>query len=283
MKEVIPVIREAGYDDLADKLDSCGLFINVIRCINCNTRHFAGYFRCKSRFCLPCSHIKSMLYISRIVERLKQLEGYRLYFLTLTLRDRETLKGMIEELRDAWKKLTNTNKESRKKFKERFQGYIKSIEIKRGKNSGRWHVHYHVLLYQYNYVNFEKDYEWIKRIWKDITKGEGSVFIREARGEILDICLELIKYILKPGNYKVEDYNEIIPAISGLRQISTGGVFRFLNKEVEDDMNRIEEKNIDNFICQRCGFNKGELETIKYELVKDIILYDLVDNQQEKG
>lgn len=276
-QDVVPEIRSAGYEDLAKKLELCGIFINTIRCLRCDTRHFAGYQRCKNRFCLPCSHVRSMLYISRIVERMREIEGHRYYFLTLTLRDMENLSKMINMIRECWLRFYNTDKEIRKKFKQRFDGYIKSIEVKRGSGSGKWHVHIHMLLSQDENKEFEKDYYWIKEGWKKVTKGEGSVFIKQAKGEVIDIALELVKYILKPGEYKASDYEEIIPALEGVRQISTGGIFRGMNKQVEYDMDHVEEKKLEQFICSRCGFDIGVLESIEFKLLNNIILYDSVD------
>lgn len=281
-EDVIPKIKAAGYEDLARKLSECGYFVNIIRCLRCDTSHFAGFNRCKNRFCLNCQHVRSMLYTGRVYQRMKENEGlYDYSFLTLTLRDQDNLREMIKKLGDFWRQLYHVRKEYCKKFKERIEGFIKSLEVKKGENSKKWHCHYHILVAQSKLREFEKDFYWLRDAWKDITKGEGSVFIRQCKGDLFDIALEIVKYIFKPACYSIEEYEELIRSLSGVRQISTGGIFRGLNKVVEEDMNKVEEKTLDNFICQKCGFNQGQLETIKFELLKDIILYDPGDYQWE--
>lgn len=281
-EEVIPKIEQAGYNDLANKLRECGYFINVIKCLRCGTQHFGGYNRCKNRFCLNCQHVRSMLYVGRVAERMRENEGlYDYSFLTLTLRDQDNLRDMIKKLGDFWRQLYHSRKEYAKKFKQRIEGYIKSLEVKRGENSGKWHCHFHILVAQSKLREFEKDFFWIRDAWKDITKGEGSVFIKQCKGNLFDIALEVVKYIFKPMNYTIENYSELIQGLEGVRQISTGGVFRGLNKKVEKDMDKVEEKSLDQFVCQRCGFDQGQLESIKFALLKDIILYDSRDYQLE--
>lgn len=281
-EDVIPKIKLAGYDDLAGKLLECGYYVNVIKCLRCETKHFGGFNRCKSRFCLNCQHVRSMLYVGRVAERMIENDGlYDYSFLTLTLRDEDDLRKMIKNLGDFWRQLYHQRKEYAKKFKDRIDGYIKSLEVKKGENSGKWHCHLHILIAQRKEREFEKDFYWIKDAWKDITKGEGSVFIKQCKGSLFDIALEIIKYIFKPMNYTVREYEELINSLSGIRQISTGGIFRGLNKKVEQDMDKVEEKSLDQFICQKCGFNQGQLESIKFEFIKDIILYDTKDYQWE--
>lgn len=273
-KSVIPAVREAGYQSLAERLSTCGMFVNTIRCLRCESRHFAGFLRCGSRICLPCARVRGLLMFARVMQRIKDLDvegNVYLYFLTLTLRNMANLKEMIGIIYGFWRALTHERKELRMLWKQRFIGYVRSMEIKRGKNSRLWHVHFHVLLVAREYG---RDFEWICKAWKDITGDNGSVWI-EGVDKTEKAVLEVCKYLVKPGNMDAEDWRHILESITGVRQVSTGGVFRGLASQVEEDMKTVEEEKLAQFVCAICGYDEGKLESIEKELTKDLVLFDV--------
>lgn len=267
---VIPKIREAGYNDVAERLVTCGTFINCIECSACGSKHFAGFLRCKSRWCLPCARVRHLLWFGRVMETIRTLDIRYINHLVLTHRNMDDLARMVRLMGEYWRSFVNGNKESRNLFKARFQGYVRNVEVKLGANSGKWHVHFHVLLVSYDYG---RDYDWIHEGWKEVTCGEGSAQIRGVSCRE-KVALECTKYILKPARYSASDWNSILSALTGVRQITTGGIFRGYEKIVERDMERIEEEKLRRFVCALCGCTEGELITIERELIGDEILWD---------
>lgn len=281
-QQVISAFERLGLQHVVSKLKECGTFINIIECVKCLTKHFAGFNRCKSRWCLPCQAVRAKSWVARIAEKIFELvsnDDYKLCFLTFTLRNRENLRCMICEMERYWRELVHECKEYRKKFKERFVGGVRSLEVKRGEGSGLWHVHFHCLVVVREY---EKDSSWLIPAWKEITKGEGSVDVRGVKvntGEdIVSVACEVAKYIVKPGKFDVDDLAELYNALVGKRQINTWGLFRGLGKVVERDMDKVEEKKLEQFICSMCGSHEGILRTINYKLLDDEVLWDSDDN-----
>lgn len=276
---VIPAIREAGYTDLAEKLAVCGEYVRVLRCGRCGARHFGGYVRCKDRFCVVCEHARAVIYVARIYERMRMYPDLKWSLLTLTLRDMEDLGSMVWRIKNGWRVLTNTSKVWRQKWRDRMQGYVCTMEVKRGSRSGKWHVHMHVLVGQ---AEFGRDYGWLKEAWKEITGGDGSVDIRGVKNALKG-ALEVSKYCFKPGEYVPGDYGALIWNLRGVRRVSTGGVMRHLGRVVERDMDEVDEKQLGQFVCQLCGFDQATLESIRYELLRDSILLDVPESQWAIG
>lgn len=269
---ILRKLRQIGYLEIVKKIEMCGKYVNILKCVGCGTRHYAGYIRCKNRLCLNCSHVKSVLYAVKLIKRIER-EGLECSHLVLTLKNygRGKLRRMINDIKGYFRKLFNTEKSTRGRFK----GYVSSIEIKEGKGGG-WHVHFHVLLAHKG--KYERDYEYFREKWKKITKWKGSVFIRKCEG--FKGAIEVVKYIAKIDyEMSIESFKELVNCIRGLRQINTGGVFRGLSKEVEELEREYEEegkeKSLRDFVCQKCGCTQAELETVEYEIVKDIVLYDV--------
>lgn len=259
--------------DIADRIRACGQYIIAIVCSACDTKHFAGFTRCKSRWCLACAKVRAMLWVARILQFISNnSDKYDYYMLNLTIRSMDDLGDMINAIKHYWRVLTHSNGKCTKKFRERFKGGIRSIEIKRGKNG--WHVHIHALLCTIQ-GEYKKDYEWLSEAWKQVTDGNGSIYIKKIRGSIKDI-VEVVKYMVKPSKYNDDDMRELIQSLHNVRQVSTFGVMYGMDSKVEEDMERVEEKKLAQFICARCGCTEGQLKKIEAEIAKQLILYDPV-------
>lgn len=291
-KLVIPALRRIEDENDSLKIEKCGDFIYSLNCIKCDTKHFAGFNRCKNRWCLNCMRIKSLLWLSRIKERYNKVmedEKERLYPCTfvLTIRDSDDIEDRIKKITSAWRLMTNGNKKWRKIYKKRFAGGVRSMEIKRGKNSNQWHVHFHIfVMVRVPERGFIKDFYWLRKAWKECTKGEGSVYIRKVypdkEGSIIGGIIESVKYIVKPESrlYEDEDFSEVYWALKRRRTINTWGCFRGMSKKVDIDMEQIEQKKLEQFICSKCGCTEAEL---KYYLLKysdNVIFYDCPRDDQ---
>lgn len=281
---VIPAFRSAGLPDL-ERLQLCGQLINTITCRQCGTVHFAGYWRCMNRWCVNCNRIKIKSWLARLIPILEVWldEGKFLTLLNLTIKDTVTLEEGLMQIETSWRMMQNNNKVFRKRWKARFPGGIRSLEVKRGKYSKQWHPHYHCLVMQ---DTKEKDFEWVKEAWEHCTKlcscrtdeKQGSVYLKQIkRDKLLVGVVETLKYIMKPENSLYENTSDLQEAwmnLKGKRQVNTWGLLRGLSKQVEEDMLHIEEKKLTEFICQRCGCTEGQLESIMYNELADLVLYD---------
>jgi len=277
---VIPAFDGLGLDSVTRALRRCGEYVNIIQCVSCKANHFAGYIRCKSRWCIPCNHVRALMWVARLFPIFKEWldGGKRVCMLNLTVKNGESLKEVLSVLLASWRELYHGTK-TREKWKERFKGGIRSLEVKRGKNSGLWHPHLHCLVLQ---DTWEKDFYWLRDRWKELIRAkgyEGSVWIVEVKNNRLGVIkaiLETLKYIVKPEQSIYEDredLKEVFLSLTGVRQVSTWGVLRGVSGKVEKDIDKIEQKKLAEFVCRKCGCTEGELKQVLHEVVGD--LFDL--------
>lgn len=294
---VIPAFENAGIPDM-ERLKMCGQMIHIIECKACKTKHYAGNWRCMNRWCVNCNRVKVKAWIARLVPILKEWldAGNYITILNLTIKDTETLADGLRLLEISYRSMQNGDKELRKKWKERFPGGVRSLEVKRGKNSKNWHPHYHCLTMQNTY---NKDFNWLRDSWERFTwqtagndykeyeklsrkeKDKhklGSVWLKEINQDNLLVgVVETLKYIMKPemSLFKSrDDLTEAWELLKGKRQVNTWGLLRGLNKLVDDDIEHTEEKKLTEFICQQCGCTEGHLESVLYSELSDFVLYD---------
>lgn len=251
-------------------LKLCGSFIYSVDCGHCHTKHFAGFSSCKSRWCIPCSHKKTLAWLAKLMPVLEKWQG-RVGMLNFTIETGPDLEKQLKKLQEGWKKFMK-DKRVVKKFRDRLPGGLRSLEVKIAQgDSTHWHAHLHCLILQP--AGYEKDYDWIKEKWHSATGG--SVWIKDITKQKLKGSVEVLKYLIKPemGLYKnTEMLGKAVMSLKGKRQINTWGLLRGLSKEVEDLENTWEEKKLTTFVCSKCGCTEGELLKMLYS---DSLDYDL--------
>lgn len=286
---VLPAFEKAEIPDLK-RMKYCGHVVNVIGCKACLSQHFAGFWRCLNRWCINCNHVKVLAWLARLVPVVKEWkeQGKYVSVLNFTIKDTLALKDGLNLLENSFRDMYN-DKKMRKIWKNRFPGGIRSLEVKIGKNSERWHPHLHCLVLQDSY---NKDFEWLRDEWQRITKNNsfgvyednpekiGSVWIKEIKSvdSVLNGVVETLKYIMKPETELYKDSELLMEAwseLKGKRQINTWGILRGLSKQVDEDIEHTEIKKLTEFVCQNCGCTEGELNSIVYDLVKDNVLFDI--------
>nr|WP_011117313.1 protein rep [Thermoanaerobacterium thermosaccharolyticum]AAD12628.1 RepN [Thermoanaerobacterium thermosaccharolyticum]prf//1906306A ORF 1 in plasmid pNB2 [Thermoanaerobacterium thermosaccharolyticum] len=239
------------------KLNSCSYYVVSATCERCNTRHFVGFSRCKSRFCLVCNTVRTVKYIKKVLE-VSNLDVNNYFHCVLTLKNYDDLDKMLDDINMFWRDFYNGDRTFRVNFKQRFIGGLRSTEIKRGKNL-KWHVHLHLLLITSK--EFRRDFDFLKDRWKKVTDGLGSVFIKQAKD--YDVVVEVIKYITNLEKISLDDLQDIYLSVKNRRLVSSLGILRGVDKKVESEMDSVVDDDI-NFICKVCGYNKYKFETLLY-------------------
>lgn len=264
---VIPALERIGSED-GFKIRLCGEYVNSLVCKACGARHYTGFNRCKNRWCLNCMRVRMLLWLAKIKQKYDQVVSEDVYpvMIVLTIRDGVDVDERIRFIEDSWRKFTNGDKKWRKVFKKRFYGGVRSLEVKRGRKSGLWHPHFHIFALMYNgrYGKI-KDFYWIRKRWKEVTGGNGSVYIEavKKRGSLIKSILECVKYIVKPERrlFLDEDFEKVYWALKRKRMINTWGCFRGMSSEVEKDLDIVEEKKLEQFVCSVCGCTEAELKS----------------------
>ncbi|HEY2703035.1 MAG TPA: protein rep, partial [Candidatus Dormibacteraeota bacterium] len=132
---------------LGHRITHCGENL-IFRAPNCECDPHARPFHggadlCTNRLCHHRAKVRSRKLAARVHEMIGQLRGRgitRYALLTLTYRDSEVLDGSVSR---CWR---DSRRLRQRKLWDQVLGCVGTIEIKRGKGSGRWHPHLHVLV-----------------------------------------------------------------------------------------------------------------------------------------
>ena len=169
---------------------------------------------CHDRWCPMCAAQKADYATEQTQDYIDTLKAPR--FLTLTLRhDKKTLKEQIDFLQDSFRRLRQ-----RVFWKNHVTGGIWFLQIKRGKNSGCWHPHLHILL-DGAYLEQGK----LSELWEQITYGSPVVDIRRIHNKKA-AAQYVARYVARPAVLKdmsMPDRVEVIKALHGKRLCGTFG------------------------------------------------------------
>ena len=106
-----------------------------------------------------------------------------------------------------------------------------SIEVKRGKNSGLWHPHVHMIWLCEDTPSASQ----LSKEWVGITGDSYIVDVREFYGEsVVDGFLEVFKYALKFSDMELADNWEAFQTLKAKRLVDNFGLFRGV--QVPDDL-----------------------------------------------
>ena len=247
------------FDTYAQRMDLCSKLLDF-RLISEDSEHKLKLDNarfCRVKHCPVCQWRRSLMWKSKAFKVLpivvETYPKYRWLFLTLTVRNcvvtelRDTIKWMNK----AWKRLSE-----RRVFPA--IGWIRSIEVTRGKDNSA-HPHFHCLLLvkpsYFSGNSYIKQKNWVQ-LWRSCLKVDYDpvLDIRSLkRGQQpIELIPEILKYCVKESDLIVnkEWFLELTRQMHRLRTVATGGVLKQylkqLEKEPEDligkDENKTEEE-----------------------------------------
>lgn len=148
-----PLIGKYGLilDDvsrLATALDNCGSSVVVAK-KGKKQKIVEAHYCGNHKLCPICSDKTSGERIKRIDTRLAdEWENINYaYLTTFTIQDNEDIYEAIETLRDGFREWQRLGQKGRDGEYNKVLGGTKSLEVKLGKNSGKFHPHYHCILF----------------------------------------------------------------------------------------------------------------------------------------
>ena len=128
---------------------------------------YVALARCGDRTCTECRLKDFYRLYNAYAPQITKLGKHGLKLVTLTQKNRESLEGCVEDLREAWKKLRR-----RTPYKDIWYGGLYAVEAV---NKGRgWHVHLHVLV-EGGYVSQRL----LAADWQELTGDSCIVDIRD--------------------------------------------------------------------------------------------------------
>lgn len=190
--------------------------------------------KCRDRHCKPCSIERANLYAANLKKRLEQYRGRpsdRFRFVTLTLRssdeplDRQFRRWMAAFTALRRIRLCNLRK---RKLVNWWESYVVGgcyfLEATVNEQTGRWHVHAHLLI-EGKFLPYDE----LRGCWR-LATGDSSVVDVRALSGVDDVAAELSKYAAKGAGAKLaaagDKLAEWIIGTKGLRFCSTFGTWR---------------------------------------------------------
>lgn len=210
---------------------------------------------CRVRHCPVCQWRRSLMWKAKAYKVLpKIVEHYpkhRWLFLTLTVKNCpiEDLRSTLDWMNESFKRLTKLKIWPAK-------GWIKSVEVTRGK-AGDAHPHFHCLLmvppsyFSHGYISQQK---WVE-LWKQSLRADYEPVLdvqAVKRGsQPMQLIPELLKYCVKESDLTAdrEWFLELTRQLHKTRAVATGGILktylRELEQEPEDLIGESEEVDLE--------------------------------------
>lgn len=259
--------RNTETGKLAAKLSNCADFLIFKRYLTVDeVRLHAANFCKKHLLCPFCAMRRGTKYLQAYKQRLEVVfqenPKLRAFMVTLTVKDGESLSERFAHLRAALKKYKEQRRNALKG--QRFVEYAKafggvhSIEIKRGKNSGLWHPHVHMIWL----CEAPPSASQLSREWLAITGDSYIVDVREFYGEsVVDGFLEVFKYALKFSDMRLADNWEAYQLLKEKRLVDSFGLLRGVKVPEELTDEDIDEDFVYMlyYFARSSGYNFGGL------------------------
>ena len=269
---------EDGFDIYAQRMDLCAQILDFklvpdLDLGELQLKLSAAHF-CRVPQCPVCQSRRSLMWKARALRVLplvvKDYPKHRWLFLTLTQKNCSVseLRETILEMNKSFARLTKLKLWA-------IEGWIKSLEVTRGKD-GSAHPHFHCLLmvspnyFSRNYLNYD---DWTE-LWQRVARLDykPQVYVRAVAKDSDPAILipEILKYSLKESDlYKSKKFLLVITEqLYKIRRISVGGVLRpylkKLEKEPEDLIGKDEEN--ENEIDEGHLYFEWKYQEKKYKL-----------------
>jgi plasmid rolling circle replication initiator protein Rep len=199
---------------------------------------------CHCRQCIVCQWRRSLAYKARAYKVLPQVVAdhptARYLFITLTVKN-----CAITELRDTLKWMNQSFARLTKLKNFPALGYLKTVEVTKGRDGVSAHPHFHVLLMvkaSYFGRNYIRQSEWVE-MWKKSLRVDYKpvldVQALDPKSSPVILLSEIIKYQTKPNDLVLSDqewFLELTRQLHATKAIAFGGVFRQYFKELDKEV-----------------------------------------------
>lgn len=221
---------------VAQKLTSCGSWLLFHDYYTVGKVRLAAANSCDiSTLCPLCAIRRGAKLLKAYMDRVQVVQGedphLAAYLVTVTVRDGADLAERFKNLRGAMRRMTQARRDHLSNPKKnrhvefaKAVGGVHSIETKRGKNSGLWHPHAHMVWFCHEAPDPSK----LASEWKQWTGDSFIVDVRPFRNgdELLSGFLEVFKYALKFSDMSLNDNWHAFQTLKGKRLVDSFGCLR---------------------------------------------------------
>jgi hypothetical protein len=221
-------ISSVGNSQLAARVTGCGEYLLFRHYFTVDqVRLHAAQFCKKHLLCPLCAIRRGSKALQAYLPRYEAVRAsepaLRPFLVTLTVKDGENLRERFKHLMRSQRELWMQRHRGRGSPLDVVQAAVWSYEVKRGRGSGLWHPHLHMVAM----ARQAPDEAWLASEWHAIT---GDSFIVDVRpidqDEPASGFLEVFKYALKFSDMEVEDTYAAFQVLKGRRLVGSAGRFR---------------------------------------------------------
>ena len=228
---------------LAGNLRACASYLVFKNYYNVNQVRLYAFTACRKHLLCPfCAMRRGAKYLQAYYERLQVIlaeqpseRPLKAYMVTLTVKDGANLWERYSALRNALKRYQQRRRDALKGQGmveyAKATGGVMSSEVRRGKGSGSWHPHVHMVWL----CEQKPDARQLSKEWLEVTGDSYIVDVRELYGDsVIDGFLEVFKYALKFSDMELSDNWHAYETLQGKRMVESFGLFRGV--EVPDNL-----------------------------------------------
>ena len=225
--------RERGEVKLSANLHSCGNYLLFRDYFTVGkVRLHAAKFCNKHLLCPLCAIRRGAKQVKAYLDRLHVVladnPDLKLSLLTLTVKDGEDLGERFRHLTNSFRSM----QQARRSYLRgkgphvelaKIEGAVGSYEFKRGKNSGQWHPHVHMVVLH----RADLDPRKLSDEWHKFTGDSFIVDVTPFHDDkpLVDGFLEVFKYALKFSDMPLEDNWSGFRTLAGKRLVFSFGLF----------------------------------------------------------
>ena len=216
------------------RLSGCGIaleFHTLIDAAGQPTRLNAGMFCRQAHLCSKCARARAARHVVAYAPKITQEAEHRFpYLATFTIKNGPDLAAQFEYLRKGISRFNYRRKHAIQRNTTDpiglIDGYVGSFEFKRGKGSGLWHPHIHLVLLTSRPLTPEESLR-IREVWCECVDAEASPHAQDIRPIVdADAILEVFKYPLKFDELSHDDRWDTFNIMRGRRLVISAGCLR---------------------------------------------------------
>lgn len=261
-----------NYHPVARVVAECGSYLRFRNFFQRDQVRLVGANSCcKAMLCPFCAGLRGARHLAKAIEKIRAVMGADgqlvPYLWTGTIRDEVRCRDMYQRLRGYLSKMLESRRNALKGIRcssawAKFEGGIVSFEVKRGKNSGLWHIHFHAIVLGRPGLDPRE----FQQAWSDLVGYWAQSDLRPFRSTekllrdrdaietdqaLADDLQEVFKYAVKCSDMTTEDNFEAFRELQGQRLIrGFGNLYnvKFADEDVLDDVDDlVDEPYIDLF------------------------------------
>ena len=235
--DVAKYIGDQGERKLAHRVGVCGNYLLFRHYFTVDqVRLHAAQLCCKHLLCSLCAIRRGSKAMQAYLPRYDAVKAanarLRPFLVTLTVKDGDDLRERFRHLQSAQRELWMRVHRGRGRTAfDCIEAAVWSYEVKRGKGSGQWHPHLHMVAMSVE----QPDQQALRDEWQEVTGDSWSCDVRPIdEVDPASGFLEVFKYALKFSDMSPADTFHAFKTLKGKRLVGSAGLFRGI--EIADSL-----------------------------------------------